>query len=219
MSYKFDLIFPNAFNSYYNENEVELVKLYDLSTINIFTGANNSGKSRLIRTFLVANTIHYENKFLLEKYLTEFNELITNKRFGGFNRNNHVRFTSYQNDQHEVVFKILNYSEFQLDILKDIDFNINIFKFLTENYNDLSLNYFGHNGFIQLLGDDKEKIDLLLMEIKKMLHQNFFEEKKKIFIPTLRTAHSIFQKKKRWKFFKNINGYFKADNREKLLFG
>lgn len=98
MSDKFDLIFPNAnaFYSYYNENEDELVKLYDLSLINIFTGANNSGKSRLIRTFLDSNTIHYEHKSLLKEYLTEFNELINSKKFGGVNSSNNVLFNSFQ---------------------------------------------------------------------------------------------------------------------------
>ncbi|WP_415492749.1 hypothetical protein, partial [Chryseobacterium flavum] len=197
MSDKFDLIFPNAnaFYSYYNENEDELVKLYDLSLINIFTGANNSGKSRLIRTFLDSNTIHYEHKSLLKEYLTEFNELINSKKFGGVNSSNNVLFNSFQNDRDEVVFKILNYSELQIDILSGVDFNLNVFRLLTENFHRLSLNYFGSNGFIQLQGEDKERISFLLMQIKKMLQQDFFEEKKKIFIPTLRTAHSIFKKK------------------------
>lgn len=197
MSDKFDLIFPNAnaFYSYYNENEDELVKLYDLSLINIFTGANNSGKSRLIRTFLDSNTIHYEHKSLLKEYLTEFNELINSKKFGGVNSSNNVLFNSYQNDRDEVVFKVLNYSDLQMDMLNVVDFNLNVFRLLTENFHRLSLNYFGSNGFIQLQGEDKERISFLLMQIKKMLHQDFFEEKKKIFIPTLRTAHSIFQKK------------------------
>lgn len=72
------------------------------------------------------------------------------------------------------MFKILNYSELQIDILSGVDFNLNVFRLLTENFHRLSLNYFGSNGFIQLQGEDKERISFLLMQIKKNAATRFF---------------------------------------------
>lgn len=61
---KFDIIIENndTFSSYYDENNEPNTRLKNASNINIFIGANNSGKSRFIR-----NLLNQDLKFQLTK--------------------------------------------------------------------------------------------------------------------------------------------------------
>ncbi|WP_428069027.1 AAA family ATPase [Chryseobacterium gambrini] len=211
MSNKFDLIFPKAeeFSSYYNENEKSLERLVDSSKINVFIGANNSGKSRLIRKLLTAKTVFYQNKALIKSNINKFNSIIAENKFGGHNVHNNVYFLSEQNDKREVLFSNIEYSSDQNSILKSIDENIKIFSFLTDHYNNLSNNYYGDYHYTRLAGESKNEIYSLLHSLKSLFFNNFFSESKKVFIPTLRTAHSIFQKKEGTQYSKISNDIYK----------
>ena len=47
------------------------------------------------------------------------------------------------------------------------------------------------------LGNFKDLLSVLLNELKSMIHMDFLKDKKQIFIPTLRTAHSLFHQKEK----------------------
>lgn len=211
MSNKFDLIFPepNKFSSYYNENEMELERLVDLSQINVFIGANNSGKSRLIRKFLSSRTIFYENKILIKNYIDNFNNFISENKFGGHNSSLNAIFHYQQNKDGEILFSNIEYSSDQSVILKSVDWNSNVFNLLSNYSNRLSNNYYGNYKYTQLAGEKKDKINNLLQQLKNLLHQDFFSETKKVFIPTLRTAHSLFERKRGDQYSKISNDIYK----------
>ncbi|MXS70921.1 AAA family ATPase [Flavobacteriaceae bacterium W22] len=195
MSEKFDIIFSNKndFQSYYDENDSALYRLRDLSNINILIGANNSGKSRLIRNFLKCKTCFYEDRCHLQNTIVSFNDIINENSFGAYNFVQNVRYQGYQNANREILFKNLNYSDNQFEILKLIDFNINVLQMLS-NSNDLIKEFNGKS--YTRLDNYKELLSNLLDELKDMIHIDFLKNKKQIFIPTLRTAHSIFSIKK-----------------------
>ncbi|WP_102980952.1 AAA family ATPase [Chryseobacterium scophthalmum] len=194
MSEKFDIIFlnKNDFESYYNEKEIELERLNDLSKVNILIGANNSGKSRFIRNFLKCKTCFYENRYHMQNIIVKFNTLINSNHFGAHNLHQDVTYQQYQNDNREILFKNIEYSNNQVKILKLIDFNINVLNVLS-NSSNLYKEY--RRKSYTLLGVNKDLLSSLLNELKSMIHINFFKDKKQVFIPTLRTAHSLFNQK------------------------
>lgn len=64
-----DQLFVAADNSYTNDSDGRLERISPLASINIFVGANNSGKSRLMRT--LAATTPYQVHFSVRKELAE----------------------------------------------------------------------------------------------------------------------------------------------------
>ena len=75
---KFDVIIGKNenFNSYFDENNKTITRLKNASNINIFIGANNSGKSRFIRNLLNYKNFKIENQNLLNERLESFNKLL-----------------------------------------------------------------------------------------------------------------------------------------------
>jgi len=197
MDNKFDIIFSEEkdYESYFDDNDEKLKRLTDLSNINILVGANNSGKSRFIRNLLKCKTCFYENRYYMQSIISKYNSIIGVNNFGAYNIHRNVRYQHYQNANREILFKDLIYSYNQFEMLKLIDFNLEILEVLSGNeIANLSLVYRGEN-YTRLLGDDKVMIYNLLNKLKSMIHHNFLENKKQVFIPTLRTAHSLFIKK------------------------
>lgn len=86
MSEKFDIIFPykNNFEIYFNEENENLKVLKELSTTNIFIGANNSGKSRFIRSLFT--NLEYEIFEIdkIKKITKHYNQYLDSIKFGGF---------------------------------------------------------------------------------------------------------------------------------------
>jgi hypothetical protein len=196
MNNKFDIIFSdkNDFQSYFDDGELALERLKDLSSINILIGANNSGKSRFIRNFFKCKTCFYENRYLIQNTIEEFNTIINTNNFGARNANQNVAYQQYQNENREILFKNFEYSNNQFEILKSVDFNINILQVLSDSRN-LSSEF--RRKSYHRLGNFKDLLSVLLNELKSMIHMDFLKDKKQIFIPTLRTAHSLFHQKEK----------------------
>lgn len=193
---KFDIIFsePNNFGSYFNENDLKLERLQDLSNINILIGANNSGKSRFIRNLLKSNNVIREERENLKTSIRNFNFYIEQNEFGGINYSNNVTFLSYQNSLRQILFKEVSYSNDYSDILKSINYNLKILDFLTTNRSNITLSN-GVVTFKEVKDIDSKNISLLLTKISTLTNQDFSEEFPKIFFPVLRTAHSLFEDK------------------------
>ncbi|MDF2552395.1 MAG: hypothetical protein K0R77_1670 [Chryseobacterium sp.] len=195
MDNKFDIIFSEKkdYESYFNDNDEKLQRVKDLSDINILVGANNSGKSRFIRSFLKSKIVNKEDRNYLQKLISDYNKFISSNNFGAYNANNNVKYGTFQDKARQLSFKELSYVEIQTAMLKQITFNLNIFNFLTDDVGK-TLSLPTNLNFTRLIDQKQETLDFLLTEMRDQLGEDF-TEKQKIFIPTLRTAHSIFEKK------------------------
>ena len=189
---KFDIIIENndTFSSYYDENNEQITKLKNASDINIFIGANNSGKSRFIRNLLNFEYFKILNQNLLKKELDSFNEHIESLNFKMTNHNGHSDFVNLNS-------KFIEFLKFHLpnDLFNEIE---NIKKIISHNFKILNLfekettkRYLPAN---ILSNENKNIIKDKIVKIESMLSLSIGKEKN-IFIPTLRTAHSIFYKK------------------------
>lgn len=194
MDNKFDIIFSQEkdYESYFDDNYEKLKRLKDLSNINILVGANNSGKSRFIRNFLKAQLVQWENRGYLQKLINNFNKLISLNNFGAYNSRAHVKYQSFEDNYRQIKFKEIEYLEAQEEMSKQINFNLNIFNFLIQDIGNLLSLPDGLN-FTLINGHQKE-LGFLLDEMRDILCKDFTQKQKK-FIPTLRTAHSLFESK------------------------
>lgn len=189
---KFDIIIENndTFSSYYDENNEQITRLKNASNINIFVGANNSGKSRFIRNLLNYKTFKILNQNLLKKELKSFNEYIESLNFKLRNHSGHVDFINLNSkfiefQKLDITYDLFNEFE-NLKIIISHNFRIlNLFeKETTKRYLPPNI----------LSNENKNIIKDKIVKIESMLISSIGKEKT-IFIPTLRTAHSIFYKK------------------------
>lgn len=198
---KFDIIIENndTFSSYYDENNEQITKLKNASDINIFIGANNSGKSRFIRNLLNFEYFKILNQNLLKKELDSFNEHIESLNFKMTNHNGHSDFVNLNS-------KFIEFLKFHLpnDLFNEIE---NIKKIISHNFKILNLfekettkRYLPAN---ILSNENKNIIKDKIVKIESMLSLSIGKEKN-IFIPTLRTAHSIFYKKQNSEIYTKI---------------
>lgn len=190
MNIKFDLIVDKGkFDSYFNENKDEFERFKESSSINIFIGANNSGKSRFIRGLIKSEFIFKEDNKKLLSRIDVLNNLIDEISFFGRNERNDSHFFHLESNNKNLEFKKILKLQSVFDIEDIIKFNEN----LLANLNDDIL---ANRIYIQnnISDYDSERLigafDAILAIIKIDILKN-----KKIFIPTLRTAHSIFNKR------------------------
>lgn len=121
----------NSETSYYNENNTPLYALYDLSKINIFVGANNSGKSRFIRSLLIS-----QNNLLLTDSVVNNDEKIRNLRnifnqlIVSINKNNAQSTAANININTDELMELFSNSEF-----------CTVYKLLSKEIN----NWYSHN--------------------------------------------------------------------------
>ena len=172
-------------NRYYLKNEEETINhLPNVNKINIFVGANNSGKSWMMRYLMNLKDFKYFD-----------NESIKNK-LEYFNNHQYVNKT--------INLKAGNLSsnlKFPLKIISNFeDFTYyNIKKKSTENFESLNnlLIYPHWNRFdTNINSNEIQDLHKRCLEIKNILN-NIIEikEPNKIYIPTLRTSHSLFHEK------------------------
>ena len=172
-------------NRYYLQNEEETINhLPNVNKINIFVGANNSGKSWMMRYLMNLKDFKYFD-----------NESIKNK-LEYFNNHQYVNKT--------INLKAGNLSsnlKFPLKIISNFeDFTYyNIKKKSTENFESLNnlLIYPHWNRFdTNINSNEIQDLQKRCLEIKNILN-NIIEikEPNKIYIPTLRTSHSLFHEK------------------------
>lgn len=184
----YDLIFPKSeyFNDYFlNDEDYPITFIPNFNTINIIVGANNSGKSRFIR-----NLMCYRNfnavpdlralKISVNNYnekVIDINKIINSKISSFEERSNSLRYADGSSPDQDNA-EILRENKLMLldeDHLKD---------FLTIiNENKVKLEKIHFLGVANLNLIFFREIDESFLKVFKV---------KCYFIPTLRTAHSLF---------------------------
>jgi len=185
---KFDVIIGKSekFTSYFDENNEPITRLKNASNINIFIGANNSGKSRFIRNLLNYKTFKIENQNLLIEKLELLNELLIliNLKI----KNYLINDSRYNYPLQYIQFKTFN-----------IPIEISNVQIVSQNIKQLIDSIQNHRIRHPLpeeikSAENQKNIIGKILEIEDMFDLSIGKEKN-IFIPTLRTAHSIFYKK------------------------
>lgn len=185
---KFDVIIGKSekFTSYFDENNEPITRLKNASNINIFIGANNSGKSRFIRNLLNYKTFKIENQNLLIEKLELLNELLIliNLKI----KNYLINDSRYNYPLQYIQFKTFN-----------IPIEISNVQIVNQNIKQLIDSIQNHRIRHPLpeeikSAENQKNIIGKILEIEDMFDLSIGKEKN-IFIPTLRTAHSIFYKK------------------------
>jgi len=214
---KFDIILDesDSFESYYNEKGNSLKFLRDASKINILIGSNNSGKSRFIRSLAVL-----KNRILIlediRTLINFWNLNIVNDRviFHNHNRHNNLGGFSLNNLEDEYGnIKFLKFSEY------DLHFETENKTFLSKNQDIFDLNKqaldrgsnIAINGTFYGIDSLQTKvIEDFLLNLNNIVSEKLIKDNlKSVFIPALRTAHSIFQLKNDNSFSKISTDIFK----------
>lgn len=191
MEKRYDLIIENLeiFKDYFINDEEESIKFFpNFNTINIIVGANNSGKSRFMRQLMSISSFTGINNLILNRELIfEYNEHVRL-----FNENILLPFIKYNSsvsnrtwhngvDRMQEKAKIFQHNkliEIQTDNFKQIIPTI-------DGNKSKLFNLLGYEGIQEDFIKDYSKIELdFLKEFKPI---------KKYYIPTLRSAHSLFQ--------------------------
>lgn len=213
---KFDIALDNAnsLKEYYNENDKKIERLLDASNINILIGANNSGKSRFIREILPAQ-LRLEDIAGLEKRINEINSFIDELKIKFFFTDKFVIVPGVNIDLIRASDGIIEFKIVELKRNYDRQNNQNIIKFNLEvinfiksyyvNYDRLKYYIKGPVIIEKKINQLENSFNLLLKMYDLYLNRNKI---KNIFIPTLRTAHSLFQYKNE-KFSKISTDIFK----------
>lgn len=189
MEKTYDLILEDTekFKDYFLDNESESITYFPkFNSINIIVGANNSGKSRFMRYLMSLKDFNgvdglQEVKKTVNLYNREINKVnnIINEKIEVFDYNSkNTRYVSGGNPDREKADVLTK------NLLKELDINQldKILSIINDNVVKISrLNTFNvTNDYIV----DFNKIDDLFL--------NEFRDIKRYFIPTLRTAHSLF---------------------------
>jgi len=184
----YDLIFPKSeyFNDYFlNDEDYPITFLPNFNTINIIVGANNSGKSRFIRNLMCYRNFNAVSDLLALRIIVnhynekiiDVNKVITSKSISFEERSKSLRYadgTSPDRDNAKILRenKLIPLDE---DNLKDFLLIINENKQKLENIRFLGVANLNLIFF--------KEIDESFLKVLKV---------KCYFIPTLRTAHSLF---------------------------
>lgn len=209
-------------NNYYTSDDLKesIEYLKNFNQINIFVGANNSGKSRFMRGLMISNKILWVESELIANVVKSYNQIITDFDFS-LKIDDEV-WSEFRNSSGKVLMKI-NGLNFKLDdtlILIKFDEKKSFKNHLNtiyKNHRELEkikfiFSYvFGNHGhyILTALKSQKkdnvnyfkeregflDKIENVHSSIKTLLEGKKALEGKKIYIPTLRTAHSLFKEK------------------------
>lgn len=172
-------------NRYYLQNKDESIDhLPNINKINIFVGANNSGKSWMMRYLMSIETFKYLKYFELNEEIINFNDILSKDLFTKQKTNMWRTGTTAPN----IIIRLIKDNKID-KILINNDENIeNIKKLLNYPYKDM---------FDVHVDIDKiENLKNIAFKIKKHLDNIFIINNPfKIYIPTLRTSHSLFHEK------------------------
>ncbi|TCN58736.1 hypothetical protein D0809_10325 [Flavobacterium circumlabens] len=211
----YDLIFfkSTGFKDYFlNEEEEPMSFLPKFNKINIIVGANNSGKSRFIRNLMSFQNLEGVIDLakirvfvpLYNEQVAEANKLIESNITTYQYRSDNTYYSGGTNPDLQNVKLLSN------NYLKTLD--IDLFKEFSSiiNANKNSINNLSHLGVKNLYLRDFNEIDNLFLKEYKSI--------KRYYIPTLRTAHSLFNfdlekysKIETDVFLKTLNNYYKLD--------
>ncbi len=212
-----------SFNNYFIRKEENSIQfLPTVNNINVFIGANNSGKSRFLRELMnISELIGISDKLLLNSLIDKYNSLaikfndviqVTNtpilyltKTFGKDLIEKDLKFQ--QNDKFKINEIDVNSSlnnliidiREKLTIKKKLELvflqSEKLFGSSKEQY--IRGIYFGNNqlsdNLFYLKKIDFRKINEIILDIEKSINTILNLSGKKIYIPTLRTAHSLFE--------------------------
>lgn len=186
----FDLIFDNKilFKDYFlfdEENPIEYIPKFN--SINIVVGANNSGKSRFMRSLMSLTDLYLLYDFKkIKRDIHDYNDFVKSFNrdslddFINKDRNNSSR--THRNGIDENREKAKRFEENKLEHIDLNDFKQSLNK-ITKNKSKLSqLSRYGiKNDYLSNFGEMSEDSKIM------------YSDKKRYYIPTLRTAHSLFQ--------------------------
>jgi len=176
-------------NRYILSGETESIFfLPNIKSINIFVGANNSGKSWLMRHLMEMKDYHKSEWLILKELMFEFNNILVDDIYV-YQRNDLISYS--------VSAPQININRY--DILKDMITLDKVTK-NKENFDKLlnfSKGYWDY--FNEFLDEKKiDKLNILNIKIYDIIKKNQkIENVKKYLIPTLRTAHSLYDSKER----------------------
>ncbi|MCC9071127.1 AAA family ATPase [Flavobacterium sp. F-65] len=184
----YDLIFPKSedFNDYFlNDEDYPITFLPRFNTINIIVGANNSGKSRFVRNLMCYTNFNAVPDFHVfrgiintyNKKVIDVNKIINSKISSFEERSKTTRYVDGSTPDKDNA-EILRQNK---PVLLDEDKS---------------------NDFLSIIYENKEKLenifslgvaDVTLIHFRE-IDESFFKvyKVKNYFIPTLRTAHSLF---------------------------
>jgi predicted ATP-dependent endonuclease of OLD family len=211
----YDLIFSGGvdFKDYFLNEEVEAISFFPkFNNINIIVGANNSGKSRFIRKFMTFQNLQgVDDLHKIRTFIPLYNEQVyeVNKTIQAnistyqFRSENTYYSDGRNPDKENVKFLSLN-------ILKVLDFDLlTDFLSIIEGNKTKIVNVSPFGVKNEYLTDFIEIDEFFLREYKSI---------KKYYIPTLRTAHSLFNfdldkysKIENDVFLNTLNNYYKLD--------
>ncbi len=188
--------------------EKEIDVLPNFNTINILVGSNNSGKSRFMRTLMKQQEIKGANNFkFFEKQIILFNEIVNSLKIRWkLNRNMYANpeqrqfFDKYSSiDLYLINFEISQY--FTQNVVQTFEINQQNFKTIHElQSKSLEKYYYYLNEGIQtdISLDENFSTQLeVACRINEKLVNSYTTKtlgtNRNYFIPTLRTAHSLFE--------------------------
>lgn len=215
MNEKFDIIFSdkNNFESYFNEENGNLKILKELSSTNIFIGANNSGKSRFIRS-LFAN-LEYKTFEIdkIEKLTKKYNEYLSSIQFSGFySQSNNPYRSEFKNviENNKISFRLFNLKERSSSKIINciINHNTKVLNFHNRYVSEPTFRRYCTTLSEKLSPINIADISDLNNELTKILNSKIGKVKN-IFLPTLRTAHSLFEDKENENYSKISKDIFK----------
>ena len=184
----YDLIFPQSdkFNDYFlNEEDEPIVFLPQFNFINIIVGANNSGKSRFIRNLMCYRKFHavpdlYVLKGIINRYnenVNDVNEIINSKIISFEQRANSTMDVDERSVAREKAQRLRE------NILRLLDENLLEDLLMIIDDNKIRLQNIHFSGISNFYLRFFKDIDDSFLKVFKV---------KCYYIPTLRTAHSLF---------------------------
>jgi len=200
----------NYQNYYLPKENSHIKKLPNFNLINIFIGSNNSGKSRFLRTILKQEKIlaNNEDTDTIINEIEEHNELIKNLNIDwkfnhGYinangtpptvNRNQHIRLKSIPNKEafflKDEVKDTIEYNIYTLNVVNELR-NIPNFGNSYSYYNNRTTNQRISDPDIMII----KKYEKILEKIKESTTLIELGNNTNYYIPTLRSAHSLFGK-------------------------
>lgn len=202
MKDSFDLIIEDTtkFKDYFLDEEVKSISfLPKFSSINIIVGANNSGKSRFIRNLMTFKSFNAVDDLLkIREFVPIYNmevEATMVKVYDKISKYQQKADNTYYSEKESYKKSVKELLANKLKNLEIISLNI-FLTIVNENISKLqSLKHFGiENDYLY----NFNKID-------KNFHREY-NNFKNYYIPTLRTAHSLFD------FNLDLNKYSKIEN-------
>ncbi|MCD0478389.1 hypothetical protein LPB90_07960, partial [Chryseobacterium sp. LC2016-29] len=166
-----------------SNDKINLQFLQNVKSINIFVGANNSGKSWFMRHLMSVKDYYFSEWKIIVNLVNQFNAILEKD----INVYQSKSIMSYNHHAPHIIIRKVEYLSFG-SIKRD--FNENYLHF--ENLSKFDRN----NWYLFNEQLDENKIDKLIslnLEIKKILDNvEIIEDLKRYYIPTLRTAHSLY---------------------------